>query len=65
MHRQGYVHRKFKESKKFVGMVKEIGISKSAITFTRELYKLLKKFSSLKKMRNECSILKITFARSN
>lgn len=65
MHRQGYVHRKFKESKKFVDTVKEIGISKSTTTFTIELYKLLKKFPSLKKMRNECSILKITFARSN
>lgn len=41
---QGYLLHKFKESKKLIDIVKELGISKSTISFKVSLYKLLKKF---------------------
>ena len=46
---QGYVLNKFKEPKKFVDTVKEIGNSKRKITFKIDLYKLLKDFTALRK----------------
>ena len=48
-YRQGCVFKKFKESDKFMGMVKELGVSKSTIYFKINLIKILDKHTKLNK----------------
>ena len=44
MTKQGYELNKFKESKIFVEIVKQLGISKWSINFKIDFYKLIRKY---------------------
>lgn len=58
-HRQGCVFKIFKESNKFVEMVKELEVSKSTIYFKINLVKILGKYPKLKKSSLSLTFLKI------
>ena len=49
--RQGKIFKKFKESKKFAEMVKELGFNQSTIYFEINLLTMLVKYPKLKKSR--------------